>query len=58
MENEKFVPTIKITEEMKRDAFNRICDLCYDAASEYAFDDINLNKMYIDLSIIKNCLHV
>lgn len=44
MENEKFAPTIKITEEMKRDAFNRICDLCYDAASEYAFDDVNLNK--------------
>lgn len=53
MENEKFAPTIKITEEMKRDAFNRICDLCYDA-----FDDVNLNKMYVDLSIIKNCLHV
>ena len=58
MENEKFVPTIKITEEMKRDAFNRICDLCYDAAACFGFNDINLNKMYVDLSIIKNCLHV
>lgn len=58
MENEKFVPTIKITEEMKRDAFNRICDLCYDAADCFGFNDINLNKMYVDLSIIKNCLHV
>jgi hypothetical protein len=58
MENEDFVPTIKITDQMKIDAFYYIRDLCYDGASEYAFDDDELIELNVNLSIVKSCMNV
>lgn len=58
MENEDFVPTIKTTDQMKIDAFYYIRDLCYDGASEYAFDDDELIELNVNLSIVKSCMNV
>ena len=58
MENEDFVPEIKITDQMKINAFYYIRDLCYDGASEYAFDDDELIELNVNLSIVKSCMNV